>query len=72
MSLNLEVKVKSVLAYAKMTQTEVAKQMGMSRGNFNKKLKRETFTEEELNRIAEIVGATYHCYFEFPDGTQVE
>lgn len=71
MALSLEIKVKSALAFSKMTQTQVAEKMGMSRANFNKKLLRETFTEEELNQIAEIVGAKYFCYFEFPDGTQI-
>lgn len=71
MSVSLEVKVKTALAYRKMTQTKLAELMGISRGSFNKKLLRETFTEAELERIAEILGATYHCYFEFPDGTKI-
>ena len=26
---------------------------------------------EELEKIAKALGATYHCYFEFEDGTKI-
>ena len=29
------------------------------------------FSEEELKKIAEIIGAKYVEYFEFPDGTKI-
>lgn len=45
--------------------------MNMSQPNFNKKLKRQTFTPDELEIIADRLGATYNCYFEFPDGTKI-
>ena len=71
MTVSLEIKVRAALRHRKMTQTELAERMGISRASFNKKLIRETFKEAELAQIAEILGAKYYCYFEFPDGTKI-
>jgi len=45
--------------------------MGTTPSNFNQKLKRGTFTIEELHKIAELLGGEYFFGFRFPDGTQI-
>lgn len=38
---------------------------------FNQKLKRKTFSPEELSKIAEALGGIYVFCFIFPDGTKI-
>ena len=52
-------------------QAALAREMGTTPSNFNQKLKRCTFTVEELEKIGEILGGKYFFGFEFPDGTKV-
>ena len=69
--MTMEQKISMALAYRNKSQAELARAIGMTPSNFNQKLKRETFTTTELEKIAEAVGATYHFGFEFPDGTKI-
>jgi transcriptional regulator with XRE-family HTH domain len=69
--MNQERSINAAAYYAGMSQSDVALKFGMSRSAFNQKLKRGTFRDEELDRIAEIVGAKYEARFEFPDGTRI-
>lgn len=46
--------------------------MGMSQQNISKRLKVGKFTQEELQEMAQVMGAKYHSYFEFPDGNKAE
>ncbi len=66
-----EKQIKAVIAQASTNQKKLAESIGMTPANFNQKLKRCTFTDEELKEIANELGATYHCYFEFEDGTKI-
>ena len=59
------------MAFKNISQSKLAELIGTSPQNFNKKLKRETLSPEELEKIAKALGATYHCYFEFEDGTKI-
>jgi len=67
----MERKIKMALAYQGKSQAEVAQALGMTTSNFNQKLKRETFSIEELEKIANTLGAVYISAFEFPDGTKI-
>ena len=69
--MTIEQKLNMALAYKGMSQAELARQTEMTPQNFNKKVKRDTFTKDELESIANALGATYHAYFEFPDGTVI-
>jgi transcriptional regulator with XRE-family HTH domain len=66
-----ENQIKAATAYQGITQGELARAIGMTPQNFNKKLKRETFSPDELTAIAAALGASYVTYFEFPDGTKI-
>jgi transcriptional regulator with XRE-family HTH domain len=60
-----------VIAYKGMSQATLARAIGMTPSNFNQKIKRNTFTREELEKMATALGAFYNSYFEFPDGTKI-
>ena len=55
--MTMEQKISMALAYKGMSQASLARAMGTTPSNFNQKLKRGTFTVEELERIAECLGA---------------
>lgn len=69
--MNLETKIKMAMTYKGITQAKLAELVGTSPQNFNKKIKRETFSPEELAQIAEALGAKCQYYFEFEDGTKI-
>ena len=64
-------KINMAIAYKKISQAQLARQIGMTPSNFNQKYKRETFTQEELEKIASALGGEYFFGFKFPDGTQI-
>lgn len=69
--MTIEQKINMAIAYKGISQAALARLIGMTASNFNQKLKRGTFSGEELDQIASALGATYNFYFEFPDGTKV-
>ena len=67
-----EQKIKAAVAYAGISQAKLAANIGMTASNFNQKLKRDTFTDEELETIAHALNADFEpCAFVFPDGTKI-
>lgn len=64
-------KINMAVAYKGMSQAALARSINMTPSNFNQKLKRETFSTEELNQIAEALGGIYEFGFAFPDGTKI-
>ena len=69
--MRLEQKIRMAAAHENVSLAELARRIGMLPQGMNSKLKRETFTTEELEQIAEALGATYHFGFTFPDGTEI-
>jgi transcriptional regulator with XRE-family HTH domain len=69
--MSMEKKINAASAYSGLSQSATARAVGMSPSNFNQKIKRGTFSEDELARIAEALGASYVAFFEFPDGTRI-
>ena len=67
----MEQKINMAIAYKGISQAALARLVGTTPSNFNQKIKRETFTVEELEKIAAALGATYSFGFEFPDGTKI-
>lgn len=67
-----EVKINMAAAYKGLSQAALARAIGMTPSNFNQKVKRDTFTADEMQRIAAALGAVYiPASFEFPDGTRI-
>lgn len=70
--MGMEQKIKTATAYKGISQAKLAESIGMTPSNFNQKLKRSTFTEEELARIADALGAAFEPFsFVFPDGMKI-
>lgn len=70
--MTMEQKINMAIAYKGISQAALARDIGMTPSNFNQKLKRDTFTDEELERIAASLGAAYiPASFKFPDGTKI-
>lgn len=51
---------------------ELARRIGQSPQNFNKKLKRETVSFEEMMEIAETLGVKYEQAFIFQNGEKIQ
>jgi len=64
-------KIRMALAYRRMSEAELARQIGTSPQNLHQRLRTDRFAAEELEKIAEILGAEYISAFKFPDGTQI-
>ena len=66
-----ENQIKSALAYKGMSINQLAEMFPYSRQNLTRKIKQGTLTDEELSTIANAIGATYKCYFQFDDGKEI-
>ena len=53
---------------AGISRAELTRRLGTSESAFKQRLDRGKFKQEELERIAEILGCKYFYGFEFPDG----
>ena len=51
--------------------SELARRINQSPQNLNAKLKRNTLSNEELNKIASVLGATFEQYFVLENGEKV-
>jgi len=67
--MTMEQKINMAAAYRGMSQANLARQIGMTPSNFNQKIKRDTFSTEELKQIAAALDAVYVAAFNFSDGT---
>lgn len=54
-----------------MSVSELARRLGESPQNFWPKIKRESFTPEELSQIAEKLGIEYKSYFILKSGEKI-
>lgn len=57
---------------AGISLTELGARMGMSQASISKRVKTGKFTQEELEKMAGIMGAEYRSGFYFPDGNKAE
>ena len=64
-------KISMLCAYKGISQRKLAEMIGQTSSNFSQKMKRQTFTQEELEQIAAALGCAYVFGFEFPDGTKI-
>ena len=56
--MTMEQKISMAIAYKGISQAALAREVGTTPSNFNQKLKRGTFTVEELEKIGEALGAS--------------
>lgn len=64
-------KIKMALAYKGMSESELARQMGTTPQAFNQRMKTDKFSNSELEKIADIIGAQWVAEFHFSDGTKI-
>ncbi len=69
--MTIEQKLKMVLAFAGISQAELARRIGTTPSNLNQKVKRNTLTNEELEKIAEALGCQWRAEFVLEDGRTI-
>ena len=70
-AITIKQKIEAACKIAGISVTELGRQMGMSQSAISQRLKTGKFTQEELEKMANIMGCKYISSFEFPDGTKV-
>lgn len=63
--------IKILCVRSNISVAELARRLGKSPQAFNAKLKRESFTIEELEIIADVVNAKFYRNFELSSGDKV-
>ena len=56
-------RIKIALAYADMTQKELATRMGLSPSSLSQKIKRESLTLNDMEKIGDILGIEWKAGF---------
>lgn len=65
-------KIRLAETYAKISEAELARRFGArSQQAFAQRMRTGKFTAEELDRIAEALGAKFEYAFVFSDGTRI-
>ena len=52
--------------------SELARRIGQTPQNFNKKLKRETVTLDDLKAVADVLGVKFEQSFILPEGNEIK
>ena len=64
-------KIKMALAYKGMSEAELARAVGSSPSAFNQRMKTGKFSSEEMEKIADALGATYYYGFEVEGNVRI-
>lgn len=64
-------KIRVLAAMNNISIAEIARRLNTSPQSFSGKLKRESFTINDLEEIADVVGVTFDYNFIFNDGKKV-
>ena len=64
--------IKELCEQMNISVSELARRIGQTQQNFNKKLKRETVTLDELKAIADVLGVRFEQEFVLPDGEEIK
>ena len=64
-------KIKMALGYKGMSESELARTLNTSPQAFNQRMKTGKFSSEDMEKIAEALGAEYYFGFAFEDGTKI-
>lgn len=63
--------IKVLCVRSNISVSELARRMGTSPQNFSAKLKRESFTIDDLNQIAEVTGSKFERNFVLETGEKI-
>ena len=64
--------IKQLCEQMNISVAELARRIGQTPQNFNKKLQRETVTLDELKVIADVLGVKFVQAFILPDGDEIK
>lgn len=64
--------IKKLCEQMNISVAELARRIGQTPQNFNKKLKRETVTLDELKAIADALDIKFEQVFILPDGNEIK
>ena len=64
--------IRNLCEQMNISVAELARRIGQTPQNFNKKLKRETITLDELITIANVLGIRFEQVFILPDGSEIK
>lgn len=71
-TIQIKQKIETACKVAGISVTELGARMGMSQQSISNRLKTGKFKQEELEKMAQIMGCEYHSFFKFPDGNRIE
>lgn len=63
--------IKILCVRQNISLAELARRLGKSPQSLNSKMKRRSFTVEELEKIAEVTGSTFERYFIMINGEKI-
>ena len=63
--------IKVLCVRCSISEAELARRLGKSPQSFNSKMKRESFTVNDLEKIAEVLGVVFSRKFILADGEKV-
>ena len=67
--MDIPMKIRLAETYANISEAELAR--CKSQQAFVQRMKTGKFSSQELDQIAESLGAKFECSFTFPDGTKI-
>ena len=71
MTMTTSTLVKMAMAYKQVSVAELARRLGTTREALRQRLSRETLKPQDLEKIAEVLGAEFVMTFRFPDGKEL-
>ena len=69
--LSIKVKIEILCSKSGISVAELARRLETSQQNLYQRMQKGKFTQEELMKIAEVVGAKYFSGFVLPDGSEI-
>lgn len=66
--MTISVQIRMLCARLNISMAELARRLGCSPQNLNAKMKRESFTVAELERIADVTSTVFSRQFVLPNG----
>ena len=64
--------IKELCEQMNLSVSELARRIGQTPQNFNKKLKRESVSLDELKAVADVLGVKFEQSFILPDGEEIK
>lgn len=70
--MDIRQKIKACCDISGITLTQLAERLGTTQQNMSNRLKIGKFKQDELEKMAEILGCKYTSSFTYPDGTEIK